>query len=226
MQQEDLDRLYEKIHFHELEVKEKLSTRIQLAFAIIFTYYTVIAYMLRMLDYNESAVHIAHFLALISLSLIVSAPSTFFIIRAFWGNSYLWLCTANDINIYNQELEKHKLEIEAYNNTYQQDFPEHIQEVPNVPQRSRENIRKQFITCATQNSTVNEKRSHNIHYSFKWMLFSAIPFMIACVYFVALDLDVSSPRKASLVDNQPLIMELKEIKKALEGNVLSQPSRQ
>jgi hypothetical protein len=54
-----MDRLklfehYEKIYFHKLDVREKLAGRVQIIFALVATAYTILSYMLRMLDYNSS----------------------------------------------------------------------------------------------------------------------------------------------------------------------------
>lgn len=191
MEKKELFQLYEKLYFHELEIKEKLVTRIQINFAIIATELTVISYMLRMLDYAESIKAIILCLLFIVSAIICLGYSIYPLVRAFWGNVFNGIPSPKQTEDYRISIEQHKAQIDSYN----QQYPENIQDEINVKEMVMDYLYDKYKDCCTHNTAVNETRSQFIHNSTKWLLISSIPLVIASSIFIILDLDVSSPRK-------------------------------
>lgn len=84
MNKERLFELYEKLYFHEMEVRERITGRVQITFALVATGYTILSYMLRMLDYTALHGAIMVFAISSGLTFALSFVCLYFLVRAFW----------------------------------------------------------------------------------------------------------------------------------------------
>ncbi|EPW4410376.1 hypothetical protein ACWLOZ_004496, partial [Vibrio parahaemolyticus] len=73
MKQEKLFEFYEKLYFHEMQNRDTLYTRVQINFALIFTGFSIVSYMLRMLDFSSNKELALVFAALAILSVTISS---------------------------------------------------------------------------------------------------------------------------------------------------------
>lgn len=212
MNKQSLYVLYEKTYFHEMEVREKLVGRVQINFALIATGFAVLSYMIRMLDFEQNHPVIGIFI----LSVLTSLALAFFCVRhlvkAFWGNEYEGMPIANEIDSYRIKFLEHADKIKAYNTHY----PEEAQPEVDVDQEVSNFVYNKFRDCSSHNTKVNDMRSEHVHKSFGWLLYSSIPFLIACSLFVVGNLDVSSPRKETPIINTTLNQQLTAITASLE----------
>ncbi|MGI2960376.1 hypothetical protein [Vibrio alginolyticus] len=213
MNKKNLFELYEKIYFHEMEIREKLVGRVQVNFALLATGYAVLSYMIRMVDYSQPYVIIGWFYAAVLTCVCFSCFCVNHLIRAFWGNVYSCMPTACDIDEYRTGLQNHNLQIKEYNLTY----PDHKQPKIKVNKCVEKYIYEQVRDCTSHNTAINDKRSAHIHHSFRWILFSSIPFIFSSVIFISGDLDVSSPTKETLIRNTSQLEELHRLTLALES---------
>ena len=207
MKQEKLFEFYEKLYFHEMQNRDTLYTRVQINFALIFTGFSIVSYMLRMLDFSSNKELALVFSALAILSVTISSRGVFYLIKAFWGTEYKGVPDPVETDRYRVEVENHAESILQYN----KDYPENKQPEVNVEAVLSKFLLEQVRDCATHNTYANEVRFTHVHNSVKWLLLAAIPFLSASVLFVAFDLDASSPRKETLIYNQSLVEKLASI---------------
>ncbi|MFA0730444.1 hypothetical protein, partial [Vibrio sp. 10N.222.48.A4] len=88
MDKQRLFELYEKLYFHEMEVREKITGRVQVTFALVATGYTILSYMLRMLDFTSNKFAVSTFVICTAVTFLISFGCLYYLIRAFWGNTY------------------------------------------------------------------------------------------------------------------------------------------
>ncbi|WP_273761176.1 hypothetical protein [Aeromonas hydrophila] len=207
MNRESLFKMYEKSYYHEMETREKIAGRVQINFALAAAGFTVISYMIRMLDFDKNLFLIILCCISIFACLILSFFCIKSLINAFWGNEYKGIPTANEIDRYRNELIAHNAKIDIYNHNY----PGNIQPSTNVEQKTYDFIYEKFRDCSSHNSEINESRYLSIHDSFRWLLYSGIPFLISISIFIMGDLDVSSPRKETLISDKSIDSRLKEL---------------
>lgn len=214
MNKNKLFELYEKTYFHEMEIREKLVGRVQINFALIATGYAVLSYMIRMLDFSQNHVVIGSFIVATATCIGLSSFCVRHLIKAFWGNEYEGIPTGKDIDEYREKMAVYKSEIESYN----AENPETKAPEFDVDKCVEDYVYSKFRDCSSHNTNVNDRRSAHIHHSFRWLLRSSIPFIIATLFFIVGNLDVSSPRKETLILNNSLNENLEKIVILLEQN--------
>ncbi|CAM2834841.1 hypothetical protein [Vibrio rarus] len=216
MNRDKLFPFYEKMYFHEMETREKLFTRVQINFALIFTGFSIVSYMLRMLDfsvYREAAIA---FVVLAVLSIALSAIGVWHLISAFWGNEYKGVPSPKETDGYRVEVQQYVVSINQYN----EDYPENKQPVVDVDEMVSQFIYEQLRDCSSHNTDINDTRFARIHNSVRWLLIASVPFLLASVLFVTFDLDTSSPRKETLIYNRSLVDKLENIDSNIANAVL------
>jgi hypothetical protein len=144
-----LFELYEKLYFHEIEVREALGGRLQTPMAIIVSLIGVVAYLLQGFDKEHSGFAATAFLCLLALSSIALLVAIYFFVRSWFGSTYAFLPSAEATEQYRQLLQK---TYEQYKDgdslaeTYLNDY-----------------LCTKYIECASQNTKCNDQRSLNIH---------------------------------------------------------------
>lgn len=213
MDKQSLYDLYEKTYFHEMEVREKLVARVQINFALVAAGYAIVSYMIRMLDFSQNSLVICLFSLAVVICLALSCFCISHLVKAFWGNEYQGMPTALEIDNYRTSLIAHRSEIDKYNSSY----PEARQSEINVNEMVTDFVYNKFRDCSTHNTNVNDRRSTHIHQSFGWLLYSSIFFIIASLFFILGNLDVSSPRKETPISNSSLTKQLVKVTSILEA---------
>lgn len=141
--------LYEKLYFHEIEVREALGGRLQTPMAIIVSLIGVVAYLLQNFDKELSGFAVTVFICLLALSSITLLIGIYFFIHSWFGSTYAFLPSAEATEQYRQLLQK---TYEQYKDgdslaeTYLNDY-----------------LCAKYIECATQNTRCNDQRSLNVH---------------------------------------------------------------
>lgn len=181
--------LYEKLYFHEIEVREKLGGRLQTPMAIIVSLIGVLTFLLQNFDKDRTGTSTAllfYCLFLLSGSMLVAA--VYFFVRSWYGNTYAFLPSADATEEYRQLLQK---TYEQYNNgdilaeTHLNDY-----------------LCKKYIECATQNTRCNDSRSLNLHKTNGTLIVSALLVAVTFLVFFMGDLDkakVSKPMEVIIV---------------------------
>lgn len=214
MDKNRLFELYEKTYFYEMEVREKLVGRVQINFALIATGFAVLSYMVRMLDFSHNHVVIGLFILSVLFSIGLAGFCVYHLVKAFWGNEYEGIPTGLEIDNYREEMVVYKSQIDVYK---KENLDTSMSDV-DVDEHVYNFIYGKFRDCSTHNTKINDLRSAHIHHSFRWLLRTAIPFICASLFFIAGDLDVSSPRKETPIFNKSLNENLGKIIQLLEQN--------
>jgi hypothetical protein len=191
MNREELIQMYERRYFFELELKEKLNSRIQGTFFLFTALVTISSYMIRMLDYSSSNVAVILFSIFMAATGALLSVSGWYFYTATWGNEYKALPTPNTTDNYLKLMEKHRAEIQEYNTQY----PEAQQPEIDVEHEVTESVYEGLVACVSHNAKKNIQRSERSLTAIRWLFSAAAPLIIASSLFIALDMDVSSPRK-------------------------------
>lgn len=211
MEAKELLAVFEKMYLLEAEIKEKITTRVQIVFTLILGVVTVSSYMLRMLDLDRFYWGVISIVALLVFFFGCLGMASKFAVRAFWGNTFKVMPSASDVKDLHDKL-----------NLYNEDvrLAEEDGDFRSVRVDVRAKIEQylcdKYEECATHNSDVNMERSRKVHESFRWLLVAFIPLGLAGSIFVICDMDVSSPRKNFQVIDKYVGDQLSRIEKGLE----------
>ncbi|EGR1858772.1 hypothetical protein D3O62_08195 [Vibrio cholerae] len=195
MNKKALFKLYRELYFHEMDVKERLVARTQISFAIVVTAFTIISYMVRMLDFTSNCYAVSFFIVFVSISTLILVASLWFLINSFSWRSYRGIPSPSQTDQYRTELLEHRDALVAYNTAN----PDNKQEVYDVDEVMEAFLYENFKICSTHNTEVNDGRSGYARDGFKWVLTALAPLAIASSIFILADLDTSSPRKEFLI---------------------------
>ena len=99
-------KLYEKLYFHEIEMREKLSARLQIPLALILSLTGLLAFMLQNFERSLSNMASIFFVVFLVLSAFALAASVYYFVRSWFGHTYSFLPSAQDTENYRQELYK------------------------------------------------------------------------------------------------------------------------
>lgn len=204
--------LFEKQYFHELEVKERLTNRVQISFALLVGEYTVISYMLRTVDQTRNLYVVISFYLLTVLTIGLSACATRLLLKAFRGNVYEGIPLASDTESHHKSLIEHKIAVKKYN----KDYPDADRQEINIEEEIDDYLYRQYKERSSKNSIINENRMDWIHDSFGWLLYSAIPLALSCLLFVLVDLDVSSPRQSQDIHDAKVVQAVDNLNLTLQ----------
>lgn len=209
--------IYKNLYFHELDVKEKITNRVQLTFAFHMTILTILAYMLRNVDYNSPEIATVSFYTFISITTIFIIISLFHTVNAFWGNTYKALVSAQELEDYRLKTIKHEKDLSKY----KEENPEaNVGEEFSAEEKLNKYIYDEYAKCASCNSKLNDLRAFRNHEAIKYILIASIPFLLASACFIAFNMDASSPRKGLLVEYKGLQKELNPLQEGLLNNYL------
>jgi hypothetical protein len=180
--------LYEKLYFHELEVREKLIGRIQTPMAIIVPLVGVLTYLLLNFENNHTSTCSVFFVIFLLLSAFALFCSIFFIIRSWHGIPYSFLPAAEDTEAYRIDLENTYSEYENGKDLAEKYLYEYLCAY--------------YIKCSSDNTRTNDLRVINLHkanrYLIATLLLTAFCFMF--FYFCGLDKSqIKNPIEISIV---------------------------
>lgn len=97
--------LYEKLYFHEIEVREHLGSRLQTPMAIIVSIFAVLGFLIQGFDNQQATSAAILFVVLFVASAVSLIGAIYFFIRSWYGNTYAFLPSAEDTEKYRQVLD-------------------------------------------------------------------------------------------------------------------------
>ena len=175
--------LYEKLYFHEIDVREKLSSRLQAPMAIIVSLTGVIGFLIQKLDinqYSNTAILFKFLLVINAVSLFIA---TYYFVRSWYGNTYAFLPSAEDTESYRKLLEttyKSYKKGDAIAENHLNDY-----------------LCSYYIKCATQNTRCNDLRSLNLHKTNRSLIIATLFVAISFIVFFFGGLDKAAINKPS-----------------------------
>jgi hypothetical protein len=158
MTEDDLFKLYERLYFHELERRERLSARLNVPLAVLVAAIGFLAFMLQSAprDFN-SWLALAFWLLFCSAAISCAAGMWFFR-KAWFGHTDKLLPTANETETYRQELIKL---YEAYDNA------------------------QKLVEAASENTINNDARSYNLYRATSSITVAVLLAFVAFIPFYA-----------------------------------------
>jgi len=106
MNEENLFALYEKLYFHELDRREKISARLNLPLIIMAGLVGFLSYMLQNIVDSSVGTAVKAFWALFLLTVLSLVVAAWFFRKSWFGHTDKLLPTANQTESYRQELVK------------------------------------------------------------------------------------------------------------------------
>ena len=182
MKEKELFDLYEKLYFHEIEMRDRLNGRLQISLILLLTLGGFLAFMLRRMFFTAFSLPFTIFLILYLLATISAVLAIVFFIRSWQGHEYALLPSAERTEEYRREL------IKAYG-----DFSDHENLIEKY---MRQYLYKYYIECSSINTEKNDQKSYKLHLANKFIISSVILAIIAFIPFYFGGLDSSSAPQA------------------------------
>lgn len=177
--------LYEKLYFHEIEVREKLGGRLQTPMAIIVSLIGVLTFLIQNFDKEQGTTSATTFLVLLILSVVTLVAAIYFFVRSWYGNTYAFLPSA-------EATEQYRLLLQ---NTYEQYKDGDVL----AENYLNDYLCTNYIRCATQNTQCNDKRSLNLHKTNGTLIVSTVLVAFSFLVFYLGDLDKTKATKPTEV---------------------------
>lgn len=211
MNKKELLKFYEKLYFHEIDYRDKLTARLQLPLAIYISFLSLFGFMVRNINFECKINSLILFMFFIVFSIALLIIGIVFFIKAFYGHTYEFIPTANETEIYRLKLESTYEEYENGSelaNTYLEDY-----------------LYKYYYECSSNNANVNDKRSESLHKANSFIVFVVIPLLVTFLIFHFGNVDKNMQQKIETIEiNTPLkiVIPKEPLKINIIGN--AQPS--
>ncbi|WP_287127335.1 hypothetical protein [Desulfobacter sp.] len=191
MEKDELLKFHEKLYFHEIEYRDKITARFQLPLAIYISFLSLLGFMVRNINFTCRSGYLILFIILFIISSVLLIFGIVYFIKAFYGHTYEFIPTANKTEAYRKEL----------NSTYE--GYENGAELSNTC--FEDYLYRYFHECSSQNSEVNDKRSENLHKANSFIIFVVVPLLITFLIFNFGHVDKNMMEKIEIVEiNKPL----------------------
>ncbi|WP_319549868.1 hypothetical protein [Desulfogranum marinum] len=181
MEEGKLFDLYEKLYFHEVEAREKLSARMQIPLAISLAILGVIANIIKGLSFSVASVWCYVFWLVFGASVVLFVFALKHFVRSFYGHAYQFLPPANETERYRLDLietykgyEEGEVLSKKYFNQY---------------------IYNYYNECSSVNTAINDSRSEALHKCNTYLILCALPLAIAFLTFTFSGVDKNSVDK-------------------------------
>ncbi len=169
MTDEELFTFYEKLYFHEIDIRDKINGRLQIPLAILVTLSGGIAYLFQNVAFADwRFVHILFFLPFI-LSVLFAVLAFVNFVKSWRGYDYEYLPTATDTKEYRCLLVK----------TYE-DWDDHEKL---VSQHLRDYLQRYYIECSAANTLNNDKKAFYLHKTSKHILYTVAFVILSFIPF-------------------------------------------
>lgn len=149
MDQKELFRFYEKQYYHEIEVRDKLNSRMQIPLAVLVTVVGFLGFMFQNINYKADSFPIWIFLIFYFLALISSVYAIYCFSKSLFGHTDKLLPRANESEAYRNEL------ISFYS-----DYKNKNELVDNA---WREYLYNYYVDFSSVNTSNNDSRSYYLY---------------------------------------------------------------
>lgn len=175
---------YEKLYFHEMEMREKLHARVGISLTIVISLLGAIAYLWQSQNFDPgSGLEQSFYIAFIGAICLLFTGAVF-LVRSFWGHTYSVLPSSR--------------EVEDYRNVLVKTYEEFIRAKQLSDFHFKEFVLNYLIDRATQNYSVNHRRTQALHHSNTALIAGAFLVAVTALVFFA-GMRPKSPAKVELV---------------------------
>lgn len=173
--------LYEKLYFHEVEAREKISARLQIPLALLLSITSVYAILIKGISLDNTGLWNAIFGLFFIVSAVLFVKSVSCFVRSFYGHTYEFIPSALTTENYRKEL------IDTYSKYDECDEL--------VEKYFNEYIFSYYNECSSANTLVNDKRSEYLHKCNTYLILTALPLAVAFLIFTLSGIDKNSIEK-------------------------------
>ena len=212
MDEDKLFKLYEKFYFHEIDIRERLNSRLQIPLTIIALLFGFLAYMLqnkcdKVGNFSETL-----FWILFSLSIIAVCFSIMFFIFSWYSYKHKLLPSAISTDQYKDELVEH--------------YKDHEDPEKLVKKYLKKYLYDYYRDFSSENTIINDRKSFYLHLTNLSLIFSIVFSFLTFIpyYFGSLDKShLTQPVK--VVIEQPVIIDSNKTTSKSEGGQNEQKTR-
>ena len=166
------------MYFHELDIREKITSRLQLPLALTLASLSVFGFIIKGLNYETIGYDDYIFVGAFSIGILMLLTSSLYFVRAYWGHTYQFIPTPILTENYRKEL------VETY---------EEFNDCEGlVSKHLNDYLYDYFSECASDNTSINDTRSEALHMCNTFLLISFIPLLITFTAFNYYKLDVET----------------------------------
>lgn len=144
-----LFEFYKELYFHEIDVREYLSARVQIPLAITVSLAGTFGFMILKFDEKINGIYSYVFVGVLVLGGIMLIFSAYYLVRSWMGHEYSFLPSAGDTEKYRIKLIDTYREYDNQNDLVQGYLDDYICSY--------------YINCSTKNTDCNDKRSLYLH---------------------------------------------------------------
>lgn len=194
----DYKDLYEALHFHELEARERVSGRLQVSLGLVVALASALAFLFGNFDRNGSGFAFFLFIILLLGSAGCLLWAAIHLIRVFWGNTYKEMPSA-------AEIRKHESELHDYYHSEPPPPEVAAQGAQVTTAQAFENhfkgfLIEKFVNTATHNAKVNDSRSERLHHANRAILLTTGAASFAFIVFTLGSLSTHAPTEIRITD--------------------------
>lgn len=189
MDKKDTIQLYEKLYFHEIESREALNSRLQTPLTLIVAFVGVLAFLLQNYGHQGFSCAAIAFVTLIVASAIALGWSTVFFIKSWYNNTYSFLPSAHDTEIYRKSLIALYEPYENGNRLASDYFSDYLLDY--------------YVRHSSANTECNDRRSIYLHKTNGALIVTALIAFLAFLAFYLGGLDkanIKKPTEISIVN--------------------------
>jgi hypothetical protein len=169
MDKKELFKLYEKLYFHEIESRDKITSRLQLPLAIFVSILSMLGFMIRNINFHLDTTLIVSYYVCLFITITPVFFGIYYFIKAFYGHEYQLMPTASETEEYNLKLHKTYEEFDSGKELAEKYLTEYLY--------------KDYHECSSVNSETNDKRSEFIHRSNFFIILSILPLLVTFLMF-------------------------------------------
>lgn len=189
--------LYERLHFHELETREHISSRLQISLGLVAALAGALSFLIGGVDRNGSGVGFVAFWILLSLSGLGLLYATRQLKLVFWGNTYKETPSGRAVKNH---------EVKLYSHYFDDPLPPEVTSASDREKAAKELftadfkdfVIEKYANCATHNAQINMDRADQLHEANRGILVCAGFAFLAFIVFTFGDLQGHGPAQVQL----------------------------
>jgi hypothetical protein len=185
MDKDGLFSLYEKLYFHEIEVREKLTGRLQLPLAILVGELGLIGYMLSNKTNVAFSYYICAFWSFYILSCASVLAAIYYFIRSWHGYEYSFIPSPSAIDVYRCQL------IEFYTDDEEKEIL--------VKSALKNFLYDYYCKCSSKNTDNNDRRSITLHKTSTFLIVSVVLLFCSFIPFYFGNFDKANRPQAVII---------------------------
>lgn len=185
MIKDELFKLYEKLYFYEIDIREKFNSRLQLPLAILVAQISFLGYMLRNAGFSEPTFLLTAFWLLYFGSCVSTSFAIFHFVRSWYGYTFSFIPAAKKTEEYHQKLIKLYKEYDNSEELVKNGIDQYLY--------------KYYQECSSVNTDNNDNKSLKLHKSMSWVIAAILLSFFAFIpyHFGGIDKSTQVNKKSS-----------------------------